>query len=304
MKNLHINIFTLAILSLSIFACQSSSDSDSNNTTEAEADSSTQSNSFLKESLTFYMSFDQGAKADFAQGDENLYTATSRKALDSAQAGLHNANHQFLEGVGKFGDAFQFGAKSDTVIFFKSKDNIAYDTASWSGTISFWLSLDPVEDLAPGYTDPIQITDVSYDDAAIWVDFTKENPRDFRLGVIGDKDIWLKDTLDMPYDDAFEKRLVRVKEPPFTNDQWTHITITYEALGTAESIATLYVDAEKIGEISGIDNPFTWELDKSNIFLGLSFIGKMDELSIFNQTFSAEEVKELHSLEGGVRSIL
>jgi hypothetical protein len=49
------------------------------------------------------------------------------------------------------------------------------------GTLSFWLRLDPQKDLAPGFTDPIQLTDKAYNDSAVWVDFTKDDvPRYFR----------------------------------------------------------------------------------------------------------------------------
>lgn len=258
----------------------------------------------MKEALTFYASFDNGTDADYALGDKRIYTARSQKAADSAVVGMLNPDHSIAQGEGKFGAAFRFGAKSDTVVFYKSKGNIAHNPTNWSGTVSFWLKVDPVKDLAPGFTDPIQITDVGYDDAAIWVDFTGENPRTFRLGVLGDKTEWLKDTLATSRRDEYARRLVPVKDLPFSGTSWTHVGISYAGLGTAESIATLYLDGKKMGSIEGVDDPFNWELDKSNIFVGINFIGMMDELSIYNRPFSAEEVGQLYNLEGGVRSLL
>lgn len=286
------------LFAVGFMACQPKSDG------EKQADGEEAKAHPFKEVLTFHSSFDGDTKADFANGDASMYTAPSRRALDSAQAGMHNADHSIEAGKGKFGDAFRFGKKSRTVVYYKSKDNIAFDSTGWSGTISFWLSLDPATDLEPGFTDPIQITDVSYNDASIWVDFTKENPRDFRLGVFGDLDVWSQDTLLTSKDEEMEKRMVRVKNPPFTSSTWTHIAISYSDLGTAESSASLFVDGEKIGSIIGVDDPFTWSLDQSNIYLGLSFIGMMDEFSIFNRPFSDDEVKQLYGLEGGVKSIL
>ena len=152
-------------------------------------------------------------------------------------------------------------------------------------------------------TDPIQITDVNYDDASIWVDFTKENPRDFRLGIFGDKAVWTKDTLTTPKDTVMEKRFVRVKELPFSSEKWTHVLITYQALGSPQSTASLYLDGEKIGSIDGIADSFTWDVDKSNIYLGLNFIGAMDEMSIYNIVFTADQVKAFYQLDNGVKSI-
>ena len=217
---------------------------------------------------------------------------------------MTNIAHQILPNKGQSGAAFQFGKQSKKVIFYKSKDNIAHAANKWTGTISFWLSVDPATDLAPGFTDPIQITDVRYNDASIWVDFTKENPRDFRLGVIGDLATWTKDTLTTPVDTVFEKRVVRVSDLPFAKNKWTHILISYQDLGTAQSTASLYMDGQKMGSIDGITDPFNWELDQSKIYLGLGYIGLMDELAIFNKAFTDEEVMEFRQLDGGMKAIL
>lgn len=286
MRTITIKWIVIGVVALQLFSCRSDSSSE------------------FKNALTFYVSFDNGTTADYALGDRNIYTATSGKNLDNIQAGMNNPDHQIIEGEGQSGDAFKFGKKSDKVIFYKSKDNIAYTPQNWSGTISFWLKLDPATDLEPGYTDPIQITDTRYNDASIWVDFTDKNPRDFRLGVIGDIDVWSLDTLKSSAEVEFEKRLVRVKELPFTKAGWTHVLITYRALGTAQSLASLYLNGEKMGTINGIDDPFTWDVEKSNIYIGLNFTGLMDELSIFNKPLTDSQVMELYQLKGGIKSIL
>lgn len=290
MKFFNISLILIGALFLQLFSCQSNS------------------SSVLKNALTFYASFDNGTTADFALGDSNIYTATakyanSRRQLEGVQVGMNNPDHRIVEGKGQMGSAFEFGKKSNSVIFYKGKDNIAYHPQSWSGTISFWLSVDPATDL-DGYTDPIQITDTDFNDASIWVDFTDEDPRDFRLGVIGDRNAWTLDTLNSPVSTVFEKRTVSIKTPLFTRNTWTHILIVYDGLGTANSLASLYLNGEKIGTISGIDDPFSWELEKSNIFLGLNFTGLMDELSIFNKPLTEEQVMELYQLKGGIKSIL
>lgn len=258
----------------------------------------------LKDALTFFISFDNGYEADYANGDKKMYTATSRRALDSATIGMQNPDHELLSGQGQIGDAFRFGSRTDTVIFFKAKDNIVYDSGNWSGSISFWLSLDPAIDLEPGYTDPIQITDSRWNDAAIWVDFTRENPRDFRLGVIGDMASWSKDTLNSPVEAELDRRMVTVKNPPFTGDNWTHIGITYQSLASNQSVSTLYINGEKMGTISGVNEPFTWELDKANIYLGLGFIGSMDEFAIFNRPLADQEILSIYQMKEGLGSIL
>lgn len=263
----------------------------------------------LKESLTFFVSFDHGTTADFALGDDNIYTANGsyvdmKRKLEEVQLGMNNSFHGIVKGKGKFGDAFEFGKeRSSQVIFYKSKDNVSYNPDNWSGSISFWLSVDPETDLN-GFTDPVQITDVNFNDASIWVDFTDDSPPNFRLGVIGDKTAWSLDTLNSPFKVEFEKRLVTVEERFFSRSKWTHVLLTYEDLGTSNSVASLYLDGHKKGSVIGIDDPFTWVLDESNIFLGLGFTGLMDELAIFSQPLTDQQVTELYQLKNGIKSIL
>lgn len=257
----------------------------------------------LKAALTFYASFDSGVHADFSVGDSLMYTVANRNELDSSKVGLHKPDISRQEGQGKYGAALQFTEKSKGYIYYSSAGNIAYSKEHWKGAISFWLSLDPATDLEPGFCDPIQITDVSYNDASIWVDFTKENPRDFRLGVIGDRDVWNPQGLE-DEDPLFLPQLIPVSQPPFAKGEWTHILINFSGLNTAKGEASLYINGQLQGTRSDITDPFTWELGRSNIFLGLSYIGFMDDLSIYNRALNDSEIGALYSLENGVQTIL
>jgi len=257
----------------------------------------------LKEALTFYASFDKGVNGDFALGDPLLYTVPNRKARDSARAGLHKPDISRQAGKGKYGHALQFTERSKGNIYYRSAGNMDYDSKNWNGAISFWLSLDPATDLEQGFCDPIQITDVSYNDAAIWVDFTEDNPRDFRLGVIGDRNIWNPEGLK-DEDDLFLPQLVPVSDAPFASGEWTHVLINYSRLNTENGEASLYLDGELKGTRSNISDSFTWEIEESNIYLGLSYIGLIDELSIYNRSLTQKEIKALVALENGVQTIL
>jgi len=252
----------------------------------------------IKQSLLFHASFDKELKADYSIGDPNLYDSPNRNARDTVSTELAYAaiSHITIGGMSG-GGALKFEDKSRAVAYFKSHKNLNYTQSNWQGTISFWLSLDPNVDLKPGYCDPIQITDVGYNDASIWVDFTRDSLRQFRLGVIGDLAHWNPDTLDIDDNPAFEKRLVYVKNPPFNGSEWTHVVITHSFLGSDQGIASLYLDGKLQGTMSDIKDPFDWNLEESNIYLGLSYIGLFDELMIFDRPFSAEEVIQLGNIE-------
>lgn len=295
-------IFTLT---LSFIAASCGKDKNKKDKTQNDVVKKDTTKTALKKALTFYASFDKGVQADFALGDPQLYTVPSRKARDSAQVGLYKKDISIAEGQGLKGDALLYSSSSKGYIYYASKDNIAYNKNDWNGAVSFWLNLDPATDLKPGYCDPIQITDVSYNDASIWVDFTKENPRDFRLGVIGDKTAWKKDTTISDNDDpVFKNQLIPVSKPPFAEGTWTHIFINFENLNTETGKASLYLNGELKGKRENITDPFTWELDKSNIYLGLGYIGLMDELSIYNRHLTQKEINTLYTLENGVHTLL
>lgn len=257
----------------------------------------------LREALTFYASFDKSVNADFAMGDSLLYTVPNRKARDSAQAGLHKASVVRQGGKGKHGHALQFTEQGKGTIYYTSGGNIAYSKENWNGAISFWLSVDPNTELAEGYCDPIQITDVNYNDASIWVDFTDDDPRIFRLGVIGDLNVWNPDELEEA-DELFLPQVAPVDNPPFARGKWTHILVNFSGLNTEKGEASLYLDGELKGAVSNISLPFTWELAQSNIYLGLGYIGLMDELSIYNRSLTPDEINALAALENGVQTIL
>ncbi|WP_299318827.1 LamG-like jellyroll fold domain-containing protein [uncultured Maribacter sp.] len=259
-------------------------------------------NKQLKDHILFYSSFNGKTTADISVGDSLIYTAENYKKTNDAKPGLHNPNVVLAKNKGLTGDALHFKKKNTTAIYFSGYKNLGYSSESWSGSFSFWLQLDPDTDLEPGYCDPINLTDVRYDDAALWVDFTKDDkPRQFRLGVLGDLDIRKKE--NKINDAELEKRLVRVINPPFKSGKWTHVVITYSEVNTNKSICKLYVDGQLKGAVKDVNDPFTWEEENAKIMLGLSYVGLMDELTAFDKTLDANEVKSIYKLKNGIKSL-
>jgi len=259
----------------------------------------------MRKALTFHASFDKGAEADFALGDRRLYTATSYKTREDAKPGIGNPEVSILAGAGRFGDALQFRKKNTRAIFYPAEKNVAYRERGWSGTVSLWLSLDPDQDLEPGFCDPIQVTAEAYNDAALWVDFTKdERPRHFRLGVFGDLKAWNPSNLPPDKNPDFNRRLITVTRPPFARGQWTQVVITHSGLNTgAGGSARLYLNGRLQGTAEGIGEPFTWNLSRAAIRLGVNYVGLLDEVAVFSRALSEAEVRELYQLAGGAGSL-
>ena len=254
----------------------------------------------LRDALLFHAGFDDGWNAGFAKGDRGLYTAPSYNEQEKATPGIGNPDVEIVDDIGRFQHALKFNKKNEHAIFYRAEDNVAYSEAGWNGTISFWLSLDPAQDLEPGFCDPIQVTHAAFNDACIWVDFTRENPRQFRLGVFGDLNVWNPENIGPDENANFENRLVIVEQPPFTRGTWTHVLITHEGLGSAQGgTARLYLDSELQGTATGIAEPFTWDMAGAAIRLGVNYVGLFDELAIFNRPLTEEEIQALYGLERG-----
>lgn len=259
----------------------------------------------LAAALSFHASFDHGPNADFARGDAQIYTAPKYDQLDQASPGIDAPDVTIEDDAGRIGSALKFSRSYKRALFYRSEKNLAYSTRDWAGTISFWLNLDPDEDLEPGYCDPIQVTDTAYNDAALWVDFSKDPPREFRIGVFGDLEVWNPQKISPNDNPDFINRLVAVTNPPFQRGSWTHIVMTHTGLNSeAGGTARLYLDGDLQGAAEGIQEPFSWDLPSSTIRLGINYVGLFDELACFDRALSDEEVRTLHELEGGVGTLL
>jgi hypothetical protein len=257
----------------------------------------------LATALSFHASFDNGADADFALGDKRIYTAPSYKNLDAAQAGLSNPVVSLIPGKGRHAGALEFKAKNTMAVYYPAEKNIDYRQGNWSGTVSFWLSLDPDQDLS-GFSDPIQITDKDYNDAALWVDFTNDKPRQFRLAAFGDLRAWNPESVRGQAHPGFQRHLVVVTTPPFRRGTWTHVAFTFSGLnGPQPGTARLYLDGKLQGHTQPIPEPFTWDLSRAKIRVGMNYAGLFDDLSIFNRALSESEVQTLHGLTAGVSAI-
>lgn len=254
----------------------------------------------IRQSLTLSASFNASADADFAKGDKQLYMASSAKRQD-AQPGLPAGAIELAAGQGRQGSgALRFLKQSGKVIFYKAAGNVAYRKENWSGTVSFWLKLDPNKDLGAWYCDPIQITEKAWDNGALWVDFSKDDkPKHFRLGAFADQNVWNPSKRDFDTIPAAERPMHTVTQPPFTSGMWTHVAFTFENFnsGQQNGTAKLYLNGKPQGIISARNQQLTWDVDKAAIQLGMSYVGLFDDLALFDRALSDPEIEALYKLE-------
>jgi hypothetical protein len=262
----------------------------------------------LRKALSFHASFDGGPDAAHAAGDPTLYWAPSLKQREEAKPGLPDGGSIVAaRGAGRFGDALRFTQKGAPLVFFRGAGNVPFAASNWSGTVSFWLSVDPKADLEPGFCDPVQITPRAWNDAAFFVEFEKRAESiPFRLGVYADLDVWNPDKRRFADIPAHERPLVTVEDPPFGPGKWTHVAFTFERFNTnrPDGVARLYLDGQPRGELTGRRQSFTWDPEKNILALGLSYIGLLDELSVFDRALSAEEIGAVYRLPKGVTPLV
>lgn len=256
----------------------------------------------LAKSLVFHAPFDDSFDARVGN-DRSIYTADTldRKTVTS---GNHIADVTLVKDAGRHGGALRFREKTTPVLFFKGS-NAGYQAKDWSGTVSFWMKLNPDKDLREGYCDPIQITEKAWNDAAFFVDFDKDLPRAFRLGVFADYKVW--NPKDTPWEQiaVADRPMVPVAKPPFDAKKWTHIAWTFKGINSSDGSnaeATLYLDGKSQGSIKQ-PSKFSWDVEKAAIMIGIFYIGDYDDLAIFNRAFTEAEVKSLYELPKGVSSL-
>ena len=256
----------------------------------------------ITKDLTFYASFDHGVDADFALGDARLFTVVATKPERKTEPGLHTGGAtRVAPGKGRRGNALEFTKREADWIFFDGLRNVEYKRGNWSGTVSLWLKLDPETDLDPGFADPLQLTTRAWNDGSFFVDFNKDgDPRDFRLGAFSDLSFWNPGNKEVPEN---QWPMLKVPSPPFGSDEWTHVVFTWQNFNIPgeEAVATLYMNGKKRGTIEGRTQVYTWKPEEQIfLYLGLNYIGLMDDVACFGRALSDDEVAELHGLKGSV----
>ena len=101
--------------------------------------------------------------------------------------------------------------------------------------------------------------------------------------------------------------LLTSSNPGFAPDRWVHVLFTWEGFNTGrkDAIARLYLDGTLDGTLTGWNQQFTWQTDETaRLLLGLHYIGLLDDFACFNRALTAEEVKKVHRMKGGLGSLL
>ena len=140
----------------------------------------------------------------------------------------------------------------------------------------------------------------------MFVEFSKDHtPRHFRYAILPVKKSWNPTNRGWEEIPDAERPMVAVTKPPFTRERWTHVVFCFGNInsGKKDGFGRLYLDGVAQGEFKDWLIPFNWEVEKSALTLGLSYVGRLDDLAVFNRPLTAEEVRTVFESKDGIRSL-
>ena len=231
--------------------------------------------------VLFFSNFEKGFEALSCAGDDLATFETSNPPQRQLGGGIVD-------------DCLSFD-KEASALSYAARANFPYNSrGAWSGAVSFWLSVDPSKELEANYPEPFHIgkkenNAFSWDDAVIFVDFTKP-PRALRFGCYPNK------TREVS-DEMVDQRVIRVENLKWKSKEWHHIVITWKNLnsGRADAEWALFLDGVEKGRKTKLRQDITWNMEDQVIrFNHYKYAGAIDEIAIFDKMLTPAEAKYLH----------
>jgi hypothetical protein len=255
----------------------------------------------LRKAVIFYASFDQAVQADIAGGQATLDTRSNHPTEPGKfvfEKGFNEKVFRIAKDKGISGGALEVVdvLPNNGRVFFPAKRNLPFDPKGWEGALSVWCKTDPNKLLKTTFCDPIQITEKGANNGGLWFDFNNVKPRDMRHGaypaVPADQKPIAEDDPQAP--------LVQVGKVDWQANDWHHVVLTWSNFDTGknDAVSKIYIDGKPIGEIRNRPLAMQWDLEKTGIYIGVNYIGLLDELTIFRRSLSAEEVTRLYREPG------
>lgn len=257
----------------------------------------------LRAALTLHAPFDDSFDAAFSRGDTKMIpTGAPRKGEPAMQM---KDVIKLAPGEGRFGGALLVTKKNQFRPAFKGPGVLDYKPANWSGTVSIWLRLTPDEDLEPGYCDPVQIVAGDTKKGFIFLEWSKdEKPREFRYAIRPLVEIWNPQNKDWAKMTDAERPMVKLNHTPFSRTKWTHVVFTFDRLNAGKAgIGKLYIDGRPQATLQGWDLTLGWEAEKVQLVLAAAYVGRMDDLAVFNRALSDAEVRQVFGLRNGIADL-
>jgi len=213
-----------------------------------------------------------------------------------------------VKDIGKKGDCFKFAEPTKKVLYYQGTGSLPNPKKNWSGSLSIWLH----PNLAMGRGDcyPIVFSDGDWNRGGFFIRVPAAEPNKIQLGAVSRATTVEPAKLTPEFDLAkVPKGRVFVTKPvTIKDDRWTLITMTYANINSETGDAAtmqIFVNDESVGEIrkpisvAWMTPGATLKDDKevepeAAIFLGLNYVGELDDLRLYNHTMPAEDIRRLY----------
>ncbi len=254
--------------------------------------------------LLFLTTFDDTTDVNLFGPDNDagwIYTADStRRATTLMQNRC--ASVGIAEGQGKLRDCLRFGEQTRRVLFYQASPNLPLPRNNWSGSVAFWLK-PKLSRLGPKASYPLQMFDGDWSRGGFFLRFPNVSRGTFEFGAVSA-------TLDSPVALGLEeierrrKHIVSIQNAPFDGEQWTAVAFTFEGVNVNRpGVATLrlYLDGGLTGQITAPlrvqwMHPTERRIKQDAVwFLGINYVGDVDDLRIYNKALSRRGMSILHS---------
>ncbi len=250
----------------------------------------------ILEAVTFYASFDEELRGDFGGGKLEVatrYDHPEKKGEFVFEPGYDKSAFKIAPRKGIVGGALEC---TDVLprrgrMFFAARGNIGFQPSGWSGSASMWLNGNPDTQLKTGYCDPFQFTHRGAHDGGLWADFPDTKPRGLRLGAYKALEAGEK---AVPESDA-NAPTAFFPEVGFETGDWHHVVLTWKNLDTGQANADLqlFVDGQRVANLSDRNIGMQWDLDKTGLYFAVAYIGLFDELTLFRRDLTQQEISTL-----------
>lgn len=264
-----------------------------------------QDSSQVNNHLLFHSTFDDTTDVNLFGPDNDagwIYTAES---TGRAKVLMQNRCPavSIARADGKLGDSLKFTEKTEDVLFYQASPNLAAPRRNWAGTLSFWLKPD-LEKLGTENCYPVQLSDGDWNHGGFFVRFPGKRPSTFEFGTVSTGNA--AQTVLCPQSVIDGRRsVIAIENARFANDQWTMVTFTFENVnpdGHDTSVANLYLNGHLAGQmrqplhIKWMDPDTSQAERNAAIFLGINYVGCIDDLRIYDRALSQQRIQMLYKV--------
>ncbi|MBC8350476.1 MAG: M48 family metalloprotease [Planctomycetes bacterium] len=257
-------------------------------------------------SLSFESNFADTTDANlFGYPDEGgwIYTAESVKRetplMQSRRPDVIIAKDEGIRG-----DCLRFGKKATDVLYYLMNPSLRRPTKNWSGAVTFWIKPD-LEKIGAAASYPLQFFDGDWSHGGFFIRLpgTKTNP--IELGMVSADATSTQRLLTPEAISSNHHTVISLNDAPIASDRWTFLTMTFENAnpeGDGTSLIKFYIDGELRGQtrrllkIDWMDPDAAGPKPNSATFLGIDYIGDIDEFRIYDRAILEDQILVIRDL--------